>query len=76
MGKYIISKLENEFIFWGKKKLILSMWKLSLGYSMLIICPATTPQKQLQGFTRLLKRARERELGKKRDCCFLSSSIL
>ncbi len=32
-GKNIISKYKNEFIFW-KKKIIMSMWKLTLGYDM------------------------------------------
>jgi hypothetical protein len=34
MKIYIISKLKNEFILWKKKKkFVLSMWKLTLGYS-------------------------------------------
>jgi hypothetical protein len=34
MEKYIISKFRNEFIFWKKKKINLSMWKLTLNYGI------------------------------------------
>ncbi len=41
------------------------MWKMSLGYSMLIICPATTPEKQWQGFTSFFKTGRRERISAK-----------